>query len=83
MVGLFLGTLEFEDLDFHRRELSIRASRNGTLEDFVAVLAHLESGRVDPQWLITDRMEFEQVPGLLPKLAGKPDCIKAMVTLGS
>lgn len=42
-VGLVQGTLAFDDPEFHRRELTVLASRNATAADFDAVIAALPS----------------------------------------
>ena len=42
-VGLVQGDLRFADPEFHRRELTLLASRNATAEDFDAVIAALPS----------------------------------------
>ena len=80
-LGLFPGDFAFEDLDFHRRELTLLASRNGTGEDFQAVLRLLESGQLDPSWMITHRIAFNDLPVRFESLSQKANCIKAMVTL--
>ena len=43
LVGLVQGELRFVDPEFHRRELTLLASRNATAEDFDAVIAALPS----------------------------------------
>ena len=43
-VGLFQGDVTFHDPDFHRRELTLLASRNATAADFDRAVAALESG---------------------------------------
>ncbi len=43
-VGLFQGDVTFHDPDFHRRELTLIASRNATASDFERSVAMLESG---------------------------------------
>lgn len=80
-VGLFVGDFAFEDLDFHRRELTLLASRNGTAEDFRAVIKLLESGRVDPSWMVTDRISFGELPLRFASLDQAAGCIKAMVSV--
>ena len=43
LVGLVQGTLSFDDPEFHRRELTLLASRNATAQDFDNVIAALPS----------------------------------------
>ncbi|MDE2731764.1 MAG: zinc-binding dehydrogenase [Bacteroidota bacterium] len=78
-VGLITGDFAFKDLDFHRRELTLRASRNGTAEDFAAIMHLLESRRLDPLWMITHRIAFNDLADRFAALADTPNCIKAMV----
>jgi 2-desacetyl-2-hydroxyethyl bacteriochlorophyllide A dehydrogenase len=46
-VGLVQGDITFHDPEFHRREITLFASRNATTRDFHDVIAALESGRVN------------------------------------
>ncbi len=78
-VGLYKGDFVFDDPDFHRRELSLLASRNGTTDDFMAVLRHLEDNTLNPHWMITNRLAFDEVPSHMAGLDGADGCIKAMV----
>ena len=82
-VGLYVGNFEFDDPDFHRRELTLRASRNGTHDDFCAVMSLLENGTVDPSWFITDQISFNEVPDRIGSLDGARGCIKAMVDMNA
>jgi 2-desacetyl-2-hydroxyethyl bacteriochlorophyllide A dehydrogenase len=51
-VGIYNGELSFSDPDFHRRELSILASRNATARNFQDVIRLMEEGKVNPdQWI--------------------------------
>jgi 2-desacetyl-2-hydroxyethyl bacteriochlorophyllide A dehydrogenase len=53
-VGLFQGDITFHDPDFHRRELSVLASRNATAQDFEQVIGALEQHRINVKSWITD-----------------------------
>lgn len=59
-VGLFQGDVTFNDPEFHRRELTLLASRNATAQDFDTVLRSLESGRVKVGSWITHHASPEQ-----------------------
>jgi threonine dehydrogenase-like Zn-dependent dehydrogenase len=52
-VGLFQGDVTFNDPEFHRRELTLLASRNATAEDFRRVMEALESKAIDVKPWIT------------------------------
>ncbi len=60
-VGLFLGDITFNDPDFHRRELSILASRNSTGKDFKRIIGLMESGEVDTTPWVTHRSSFDEM----------------------
>ncbi|MCC6455049.1 MAG: zinc-binding alcohol dehydrogenase family protein [Caldilineaceae bacterium] len=54
-VGLVQGDITFGDPEFHRREMTLFASRNATGADFHHVIDALESGRVNIAPWITHR----------------------------
>lgn len=60
-VGLFQGDLTFFDPLFHRRELTILASRNALPEDFSYIIQLMEAGKIDTNAWITHRIAFENV----------------------
>ncbi|GAB4187804.1 MAG: zinc-binding alcohol dehydrogenase family protein [Phycisphaeraceae bacterium] len=64
-VGLVLGELSFNDPDFHRRELTLLASRNAVGDDFRQIIAWIESGRIDAERWITHRCKADDLPGLI------------------
>ena len=82
-VGLYIGSFEFDDPDFHRRELTLRASRNGTHDDFCAVMSLLETGTIYPSWFITNQIPFTEVPDRIKALDGALGCIKAIVDMNA
>jgi 2-desacetyl-2-hydroxyethyl bacteriochlorophyllide A dehydrogenase len=57
-VGLFLGDVTFYDPDFHRKELTLLATRNSTGNDFRRIIGLMEAGVVDPIPWITHRAKF-------------------------
>jgi 2-desacetyl-2-hydroxyethyl bacteriochlorophyllide A dehydrogenase len=79
-VGLFQGDVTFHDPEFHRRELSLLASRNATAQDFNQVIAALEHKRVDVKPWITHRVSPEQmVQDFSIWLDPKQGVVKAML----
>lgn len=79
-VGLFQGELAFNDPNFHRRELTICASRNAVPQTFRDIIALIEAGRIDTRPWITHRFALEETPAVFPeKIAGNPAVLKAMV----
>ncbi len=81
LVGIIPQDFSFPDPDFHRRELTILASRNGSAEDFRHVVASLEAGLPAAAKLITHRYAFQDIPKHFGSLAGKPGLVKAMVSM--
>jgi 2-desacetyl-2-hydroxyethyl bacteriochlorophyllide A dehydrogenase len=60
-VGLFQGDVTFNDPEFHRRELTLLASRNATAQDFEQVIQSMEAGAVNLESWITHRASPEQL----------------------
>ncbi len=81
-VGLFQGEVTFNDPNFHRRELTLLASRNALPADFTRIIRLIESGRIDTTPWITHRAVFADAVGLFPAWV-KPETgvIKAMIEL--
>jgi len=63
-VGLVLGRISFDDPDFHRREITLYASRNALPEDFRAIIADMEAGRIDVRPWFTHRCQAVDLPGV-------------------
>ncbi|MEM1184213.1 MAG: zinc-binding alcohol dehydrogenase family protein [Planctomycetota bacterium] len=61
-IGLVLGEIAFNDPEFHRKELTLLASRNSVGRDFREIIEHMETGRVDPSKWITHRAEASRWP---------------------
>jgi 2-desacetyl-2-hydroxyethyl bacteriochlorophyllide A dehydrogenase len=61
-VGLFIGDVSFNDPNFHRRELTLLASRNSRPEDFRRIIALMESGKIDTTPWITHRAPLAAAP---------------------
>lgn len=79
-IGLFPGEVSFHDPSFHRRELTLLASRNARAADFTRILAQMESGQVDTTPWITHRAPLRQVPELFESWTHPATgVIKAMV----
>ncbi len=58
-VGLFQGEVTFNDPEFHRRELTLLASRNATDADFKQVIGALEAKQIDVKPWITHSASAE------------------------
>jgi len=82
-VGLVTADITFSDPLFHRKEITLYASRNATLEDFKNVISAIESGRISTEGFITHTASLEEAPDQFP-LWRKPETgvIKAVVCVG-
>jgi len=60
-IGLFQGDVIFHDPLFHRKELTLLASRNALSAEFEEIIKLLEDGRIDTSPWITHRSKFENV----------------------
>jgi threonine dehydrogenase-like Zn-dependent dehydrogenase len=81
-VGLFQGDVTFNDPNFHRRELTLLASRNALPADFTRIIRLIEGGRIDTTPWITHRASLDGVIEAFPTWV-RPEAgvIKAMVEL--
>lgn len=80
-VGLFVGDVTFHDPNFHRREITLKASRNALPGDFVRIIAMVERGEVDTSPWITHRAALLEWPDLVPTWS-RPESgvLKAMLS---
>ncbi|RUT28804.1 zinc-binding alcohol dehydrogenase family protein [Arsenicitalea aurantiaca] len=82
LVGVIKGDLVWPDPDVHKRELTIRASRNALRADFEHVMASIREGLVPTDRLATHATSLERVPIDLPAWAAqRQGLIKAIITL--
>jgi 2-desacetyl-2-hydroxyethyl bacteriochlorophyllide A dehydrogenase len=79
-VGITSDNVSFPDPLFHRREITIFASRNSLPPDFDAIIRLIQEGKVNIKPWITHRTTFEQYIADFPE-ATKPESgmIKLMV----
>ncbi len=60
-VGLFQGDVTFNDPEFHRRELTLLASRNATAQDFEHVITAMEAREINVLPWITHHASPESI----------------------
>ena len=82
LVGLVKDSLSFDDPHFHKHELTLKSSRNGTREDLQHVIDAIRDNKVDTTHFITHRCGFDEMISqfdawLLPETG----VIKAMIEL--
>lgn len=81
-VGLFMGDVSFHDPLFHRRELTILASRNSLPQDFGRIIKLMEQGQVNTNSWLTHRADFGEIPTIFENwLNPQAGVIKAIVRL--
>ncbi|GAB5560511.1 MAG: zinc-binding alcohol dehydrogenase family protein [Synoicihabitans sp.] len=78
-VGLFQGELAFNDPNFHRRELTVCASRNALPETFSSIIAAMEEGRIDTTPWITHRLALAEVPEKFDGISKDKTLLKCMI----
>lgn len=78
-VGLFQGDVTFNDPNFHRRELTLCASRNALPGTFRDIIGLVESGRVDTKPWITHRFALAETPRQFAEVSRSPALLKAMI----
>lgn len=79
-VGLIQGDVTFSDPNFHRRELTLCASRNATANTFREIIGLIEAGKIDTKPWITHRFALAETPKVFPTtIAGNPAVLKAMI----
>ena len=81
-VGITSQPVTLDDPLFHRRELTLLATRNAVASDFTRIIGLIRDGKIDTQQWISHRMGFNEVPEKFPDLL-KPECgvVKAMIEM--
>jgi len=81
-VGVLKADITFSDPEFHRKEMTLRASRNATRQDFETVMAAMARGDIPLDALNTHSGALLDLPSAMPAwLASKEPPLKAIVTL--
>lgn len=79
-VGLTSAPVELDDSLFHKREVTILASRNSA-HQFPRIIRMLESGEINVKNWISDRLVLSQLSTEFADLSKRPTLIKAIVGL--
>ncbi len=67
-IGLFVGDVTFHDPLFHRKEVTLKSSRNALSTDFEKLIRLLKEGLVNIDGLITHRLAFDTLHENFEKL---------------
>ena len=60
-IGLFIGDFSFHDPLFHKKEVTLKSSRNAVATDFTKLIRLLKAGLVNIDGLITHRIVFDSL----------------------
>jgi 2-desacetyl-2-hydroxyethyl bacteriochlorophyllide A dehydrogenase len=66
-VGITKEPVPLDDPLFHRRELTLLASRNAVAQDFPRILGLIEGGQIDTRPWITHRCALGDLPSRMPE----------------
>ncbi len=79
-VGIVPDNVSFPDPLFHRREMSLFATRNALPKDFPRIIDLIEKGTIDTRPWITHQARLSELPGVFESFT-KPETgvVKAMV----
>lgn len=81
-IGLFQGDFSFHDPYFHKKELTLLASRNALPTDFRQIIKMMEEGRISTEDWITHRAPFDDMIHQFEQwLKPESQVIKAVVSL--
>ncbi len=79
-IGLFIGDVVFHDPLFHRKEITLKSSRNAVATDFTKLIRLLKAGLVNIDGYITHRLAFDTLHETFTKLYSPEErVIKAVV----
>lgn len=79
-VGLFIGEVTFDDPNFHRKEITLKASRSARAVDFKKVISLMKAGLIDTDGYITHRIRFDDLIQEFEKLyLPEENVIKAVI----
>jgi 2-desacetyl-2-hydroxyethyl bacteriochlorophyllide A dehydrogenase len=80
-VGLVQDTISFHDPSFHRKELTLKSSRNSA-HAFPAIIGMIEQGKIDTAPWVNHRMKLSEVSEDFKDLRQIPGLVKAIIEVG-
>ena len=81
-VGVRNADITFSDPEFHRKEMTLKATRNATRADFETVMAAVRAGHVPMDALNTHSGTLDDLPEAMPDWMHAPELpLKAVVTV--
>src|SRR5882757_3730092 len=80
LISVVSADIRFSDRDFHKRETTLLACGNATLEDFATVVGAIQARQLPAKSFNTHRAALSDVPDILPRWAEPSSgVIKALV----
>lgn len=81
-IGLYQGNFEFHDPLFHKKELTLMASRNALPADFKNIITLIEQNAIQTDFWVSHYLEFQNLPKQFESLFfGKENVLKAIVKM--
>jgi 2-desacetyl-2-hydroxyethyl bacteriochlorophyllide A dehydrogenase len=81
-VGVRAADITFSDPEFHRKEMTLKATRNATRADFETVMSAVRAGHVPMDALNTHSGTLDELPEIMPAWMHAPELpLKAVVTV--
>ena len=80
-VGLVQDTISFHDPSFHRKELTLKSSRNSA-HAFPKIIEMIEEGKIDTAPWINHRLKLSEVASDFQGLRQIPGLVKAVIEVG-
>ncbi len=77
-VGLVQDSISFHDPSFHRKELTLKSSRNSA-NAFPKIIAMIEDGGIDTGPWVNHRLLLSRVPDDFADLRANPELVKAVI----
>ncbi|MDE3211986.1 MAG: zinc-binding alcohol dehydrogenase family protein [Bacteroidota bacterium] len=68
LIGLQKEAFSFSHPEFHRREATLMSSRNATAQDFDYVMQMIQTGRIQPELFISQKVGFNKLRDAFPDL---------------
>lgn len=82
LISVVSADITFPDPEFHKRETTLLASRNATLEDFQTVIDAMRAGKVPTDAFASHRAKLDEIPDKLPRwIDPASGVIKALVEI--
>jgi len=80
-VGLVQDSISFHDPSFHRKELTLKSSRNSA-HAFPKIIKMIEDGSIDTAPWVNHRLKLSEVAADFAGLRQIPDLVKAVIEVG-